>query len=443
MTDYPRPFASEHEPRTDARPRTDLGNHSLQFWLTVLGLGCISLMAMMWGASNALATKGSEKLLRIGLLLPKLKNNHGDRKADAFRMSEPETSELAHPKERETPAPPPPEGAREVAAVIDHPRVTIEAPVPRHPTERSETAEPPPVAASEPGLHLIPRVESTPASQPSPPTETKAVACPDPVVYLQPCTSQRGDSPMMRNWKTLTMYSLLTTASVVFVPQPILAGGDKTPIKVEGVDELKKTLEELVKRVGALESKKLSKAEEDALAEIFRTELRKLENGAIADLKKSMERDVASLQTELLKQKALLDAYKLQIDDLNKKVLAGGAGSPAVDKAFMEELRGSIKALNETIAKFGPTDKRLSMSPPNATTTTGRVVIVNLYAEDLLFIINGTPHRVPALTTFPLDNIPVGTLRYEVVANRWGTVQSRSVSLAAGETYTLTASHPR
>src|SRR5688572_28685370 len=124
----------------DFRSKYDERGPSLRFWAIVIGLGCVSLFTVMWGASGALASKGSEKLLRIGLLFPKLKGNHGDRKADAFRMSEPEPNESAHPKEWKTPAPPPPpNGAREIAAVFDQPKVTIEAaPLPSGPAPTTE-----------------------------------------------------------------------------------------------------------------------------------------------------------------------------------------------------------------------------------------------------------------------------------------------------------------
>src|SRR4051812_39305505 len=106
MTYFPSEPTSENEANTGlrlrrrARPGPDDGRTSLMFWLTVLGLGCVSLGLMTWGASSALSQKGSEKLLRVSLLLPKLKSIYGERKANAFRKSEPEPSDLAHPRDR-------------------------------------------------------------------------------------------------------------------------------------------------------------------------------------------------------------------------------------------------------------------------------------------------------------------------------------------------------
>jgi hypothetical protein len=59
--------------------------------------------------------KFDENCLRDGKRLPKLKISHGDEGRSAFRMSEPDLSELAHPKERHLP---PRLGA---AAMIDSP----------------------------------------------------------------------------------------------------------------------------------------------------------------------------------------------------------------------------------------------------------------------------------------------------------------------------------
>src|ERR1051325_6975118 len=345
MTDSP-------QPRDFDEP-----GHTLRFWAIVVGLACLALFAMMWGASSALATKGSEKLLRIGLLLPKLKGNHGDRKADAFRMSEPEPSELAHPKEREIAAPPHPAGAREIAAVFDLPKVTI-VEAAKH-SGPAPTPEPPRFVADEPGLQPIPDIP-----RPLSHEEKGAMECTDPVVFLKPCAPARGESPMMRNWKTLTMYSLLTTASVVCAPQPILGQDGK-------------------KEPPAPETKKLSEADQEAIAGIIRAEMKKLQDGALAD----MNKNITKLQLDQLALKIQLEAYK----GLVEKLLAGQ--TPAVDKAFMEELRSSIKSLNETlkaqnetIARLAPSEKRTALYPSNGATNAGRVVIVNLYGTDLLFI---------------------------------------------------------
>jgi hypothetical protein len=379
-----------------------------------LTLGLVALIFTSWAGSVILAKKGSEKILRVDLLLPKLKSSHGERKVDAFRMLEPESSELAHPK------------------------IKIEE-TPAHVSFPAATQEPP---RANPGLNLIKPIDLTPIE-----------ICGDPVIYQQPCAPQRGDSPMMRNWKTLTMFSLLTAATYAYVPPPLFAG-EQNPGKINGIEELQNSIKELTKSVRALENKKLSATDQETIAETVRTEIKKLENGPLADLKRDLgtvKTDVTGLLSEQAKLKAELEGQKLLIKilgedivNLNKKLLAAGSSTaPGVDKTFMEQFNSSIKMLNETIAKLGPTEKRTSMSMPNATTSNlGRVVIVNLYTQDLLFTLNGMDIRVPARTTKTVENIPVGSLRYSVFSDRWGVLQSQTTSLAPNDTFTLTASNP-
>jgi hypothetical protein len=370
------------------------GRHTVLFWLCVFGLGCVALVTATWGASAVLARKGSEKLLHVERLFPKLNSIHGERKADAFRMSEPEPSESAHPKERKTQAP-------MLPAVIDNPKAAI-VPTPH----QADGPEPPRLASSEPGLHLITQVELTP-----PLVET----CDDPIIYVQQCTNQRGDSPMIRNWKTLTMYSLLSAAAIAFAPQPavVFATEKNQPAKAD----------------------KLSDADKDAIADILRKELKKLEDGVLATLQKrvdTLEGKLSALQLEQL-------GHKILIDQLTKRLDATSA-SPVVDKAMMD----TLKAIQDGIAKLAPTEKRSSAYPANGTATnTGRVRLINNYSEDLLFIINGLRYRAPANTSRLVENIPVGPVNIEVAADRFGIFNRQAPTLAAGDTFTLTANPPR
>ena len=268
---------------------------------------------------------------------------------------------------------------------------------------------------------------------------------------------------MIRNWKNLAMYSLLSAAAVTFVPQPSLVFAQEK-VDVKGIDELQKSIQELVKRIDMLEKKKVPALDQDALTDVLRAEIKKLESGALADLSRKVKTvgedvldvksDIAGLKSTQLQQKLDLEKHKKQIELLSeeiailqKRLLAGNSAvspAPAVDKAFMEEFRSSLKSLQETIAKMGPTKERISLSPPSgATTNMGRVMLVNLYTDDLLFLVNGTPYRVPAGKSRMVDNVPVGTLQYLVHSDRWGTLENRSTNLAGGDTFTLTASNPR
>ena len=167
----------------------------------MLVLGGVSLAGTTWAASNALAQKGSEKLLRVDLLLPKLKSIHWERSAGPLHLFGP----AANAKERQPAAPhvPPPKHGDN--------NVTV------HETPHHSSDPAPKVYAA---LPLVPPIVD---------------ACDEPAVYLNPCTSQRGDSPMMRNWKTLTMYSLLTAAAATFAPPPLLMAADDNK---ESIDKL-------------------------------------------------------------------------------------------------------------------------------------------------------------------------------------------------------------
>ena len=155
----------------------------------------------------------------------------------------------------------------------------------------------------------------------------------------------------------------------------------------------------------------------DKLQESINKVLEKMTN-----LEKNFDKvaaDQAALKLEQLKLRAELDAYKTVVDDLVKK-LGSGSPAPVVDKAFMDELRASLKAMNETIAKFGPGEKRMSMYPAtNGNPLPARVVFVNMYNEDLLVTLNGMQYLVPARTTRTMEGVATGVLRYEVFSFRW------------------------
>jgi hypothetical protein len=250
--------------------------------------------------------------------------------------------------------------------------------------------------------------------------------CDDPIIYVQQCTNQRGDSPMIRNWKTLTMYSLLSAAAVAFAPQQavVFATEKNLPTNTDGQD------------------KKLSDADKDAIAGILRQELKKLEEGVLANLQKSinsLEGKVSELQNEQTKHKLHIEQQKFLIDQLTKRLDAASA-SPVVDKAMMD----TLKAIQDGIAKLAPTEKRSSAYPANGTAaSTGRVMLVNQYSDELLFIVNGVGHRLPPQTSKFVENIPVGAVGIEVFSTRFGVFSRQATTLAGGETFTLTANPPR
>lgn len=450
MNYYPAPHATAEDVTGTnrwrrSRPVDDDQRTSNLFWLTVFGLGCVSLLCVTLAASSALAKKSLEKTLQSTLLLPKLKSSHGERKADASRMSEPVPGELAHPKDRKTTEIPPhlPPVVEQTSA-LEFPKI----PAPTH--------EP---AMADALLSPIPKVELV--QEPS-----LFDICQDPVIFLQACKTHRGDSPMIRNWKTLTLYSLLSAATVVYVPQPSLAGGEPkkdAPVRVEGLDELRTAITELTKRITSLENKKAPETDQDAIIGVIKAEMKKLEAGMLKDLtgtiqgvgaevqgvKKSVESlqgDINNIKTQQITQKSQLDIHRAMIDQLmedRKKPVANTTPAiPAVDKTGLDEIRAKLNAIENAIAKLSPTDKRISLSPPTgATANMGRVMLINLSADELLFTVNNASYRLAPRSSKMLD-VPAGSLRYEVFSERWKILDRQTTNLTSGETFTLAASIP-
>jgi hypothetical protein len=405
MNYYPAPPSGANEPASRSsswrrgRPGGGDQRTSHLFWLTVFGLGCVSLVCVTWGASTALATKGGEKTLLASVLLPKLNNSYREPTAMPSRL--------------------PP--------VVEH----LGGMELERPSIHFATAEPPHVASE---LALPSLFEM----------------CDDPIVYVQPCTPQRGDSPMIANWKTLTLYSLLSAATVAFVPPPILA-----QVQDAAPDDLSKKISDLTKRVGNLEDKKPAGLDNETVIKALEAEFKKMETILLGELNRKLQGvsdDIKGLKTEMAAIKEEQVRRKIQIDQLAEEVLLlqkkkqvadNGPGVP-LDKTSLDEIRSRLNAIQDAISKFGPSDRRLSMSPPNgAATNAGRVMLVNLYNDELLFIVNGASHRLPPGGSRLLENVPAGSLNYEVVSGIFGQVDRRLTSLAGGETFTLTASNSR
>lgn len=389
------------------RPDGADGETPILFWLAVLGLGCVTFFTAALGASAWLGQKAPERLLRLGLWFPKLNHNHGDRKASAFRMSEPEVSELAHSKDRKSPESPMP------PVVIAPPQGALI--VPRH------FGEEPPRVAPPLGLLPIAPVELAPTVE----------TCRDPVVFLHACAPHQGDSPMIRNWKTITMYSLLTVAAIIMPPPAMILAQD-----AKG-DDLQKSIQKLIERIDKLE-KKTPTLDQDELAKIIRDELK----SSLGELNKkvtAIQADHTWYKLHIEKQKEDLNKLALEVESLRRK---STEGTPSVDKAFLEEMRNAFKAINETLAKIGPTKVQTSMSPPINGAAKGRIMLVNLYNENLLFLINGKDYVIPAGKSRLVEDLPAGPLHYRV---HWknGILVDQSTSIAGGETFTLTAATQR
>ena len=133
-----------------------------------------------------------------------------------------------------------------------------------------------------------------------------------------------------------------------------------------------------------------------------------------------------------------VEKMRLDMETLQKRT-ANIALYPPSDKASLDEIRGQLKQIEQTLNRI-PTTPRVAFSPP--TPRTGRIVLANSYPDTyLLFLINDRSYRVAAGQAATIDNMPAGSFTYEVISPIAGSGGRYTRVLEPGETYTLTA-HP-
>jgi outer membrane murein-binding lipoprotein Lpp len=444
MTFYLRQPNSVDEPLAGrsywhrGRAAPDDQSISLLFWLAVFVLGWAALILVNWGVSAVFAKNNAEKPLLGTVILPKLNISQGEKKANAFFPSQTLSSALDPLKER---------NGTEVPPVVEQ----------LHKTE----GEHPAFSTPEPELLLttLPRLDALPAGL----VET----CDVPVVYLKPCTLQREDSPMIRTWKTLTLYSLLSAATVMYVPQPAVLAqeGHGKGASSEELNKLTKSIKELSDRIKALEDKKGDIVSYDAIKKEIEAgfkDLRKDIKDDIKDVSKNVDTlsknvdtlhknvndlrgELYKLQLQVGKHESKIDYLAKEIDELHRrKVGEGPLTAPAVDKLGLDEIRRDLNSIKDTIAKMAKTTVSSSAYPNGTTTTTAvaRVKLTNLLANDVGFTINNVNYRVPG-GFYKEVEVPVGLLRYDIFTDRWGYLDRQVTSLSNGEILNLTAYNPR
>ncbi len=466
---FPNPW------RRSRREEEGSGSGNL-FWLSVLFLGAISLICISWGASSAVTTGGGEKSLRIAPIIPKF--NIIDKLLHPRQAGPIETNEppLLQPTAEVPPPPPPPPNTgslpRMVAMTPDWPDL-----LPRS----TPTVEPPLITTD---LGPVPSSRTEPVKAP--------VELLLPGVSLDPLIhasfyglGKPGETPMVRYLRIMTMYPFLAAAFPA-VPSFVHAGG-QPPLVSNDIEtkKLRDAIEALTahmrtqpttqrSELSTLDVRKLS---EEISAQItydlgrkitdvsdklkglvnetdsFKSRLNKIDD-SLADLKRfqedynrekrstkdrldELDKAVANLEKDLraIRKTAVVEvptapvaAAPLPLEKVNDKSLA----------AF-EELKQRIDALSKSVARLdtpAPSATRTSLAPP---TTHAKVMLVNQHDEDLLFIVNGQPHRVAPKKNQLIDNVVPGAMTYEVVSPTWGRQANQTVSLAANETFTVTA----
>ena len=220
---------------------------------------------------------------------------------------------------------------------------------------------------------------------------------------------------MLRNWRTFVLPSFVV--AVLAAPAPVLAVGERQAAKdkvkpiQEQLEELKQSLDEAFRHVG--EDMKAIKKEVKSLRD-ERT-----------DLQLTLQRQIADLKTDL--------------DALKRRLPADVRLYPDGDKGALEEIRSRLAQMENTLARLQSQNARVAMSPPAGT---GRILLVNTYPAELLFVINGQSQRVAPGATLAVEGVPAGDVTYEAIAPNWGVVRRSTTPLAPGQTLTLTAAMP-
>lgn len=227
---------------------------------------------------------------------------------------------------------------------------------------------------------------------------------------------------MICNWKTLSLAALLTTAATV-TPVQAQVAADTTDVK-KLLERLEKSIIDMDQKIGQ--------------------DMQSLKNSNM-----QLQNDLTPLKEEILKHRLKLDVanstikqLEIQVgklgqdlEDLKKRLPASGVALyPPADKGTLDDIKTKLGQLEDILGKM-QSSARVSLSPASQ----GRVILVNLYNEDLLFVVNQKQYRVAPNTTVTLDNQPAGSLSYEVISGIWGLRARNNTTLLANETFTLTA----
>jgi hypothetical protein len=300
---------------------------------------------------------------------------------------------------------------------------------------------PEPVALPEPPAPVPaprPVVAELPVAVPAPPPEPEVVLPPEPPRLLPPavleapaCMSiyvpQRGETPMMRNWKLLALPAVLT-AALSATPTVVTAGGqgDADKSVLERLEKMDKSIQDAFKKI----SDEMLLLKGDAL--IAKASIQKAQEKI-----DQLEKDMAQTLREVAK-------LHLEVDDLRKRAPSvTQALYPPPDKANLDDIRSRLGKIELDLARIA-SSSRTSLSPPPVLlpAPVGRLRLINDYSEDLLFLVNGRSYRVAPGTTEVLEGVPAGAFTYEVISPTWGLRARNTPVLAAGEMFTISARIP-
>lgn len=236
---------------------------------------------------------------------------------------------------------------------------------------------------------------------------------------------------MIRNWKTLALYSLLAVAPVA-APMPAAAADVDEPTQ-KRIDGMLSTMGDAIKALN-LATQGIGELRKDVRA--TQTDIENLKTTAV-----KLRADVDGSGTRMDDLQKLINNLDAEVKYLRKRLNESSVPSalPSLDKASLEDLKRHLISIEQAILRLKPAEpeSRVALSPP---APTGRILLSNLYNEELLFVINQQKLRVPPGTAVPLEAVPAGPFTYEVMSPTFGLVRARTAAtLPANETFTLTA----
>jgi len=214
---------------------------------------------------------------------------------------------------------------------------------------------------------------------------------------------------MLRNWKLFGV----TTMIVFALTTPAPAGDKDGPPPDDKIKALETKIDKLIESIaGSFRDAKLD-------ANAIRDELKAFK----MDTKLKM--DLATRGLELLDER--LGRLRQDVDSLKN----GGTKAyyPPDGKDVVAELRAEIAQLRLIIAKSSP-----GSQPIVTTGTTGQLMVVNRYPEEILLMVNGAEQgRIPANSSRVIQGLPLGAVTYEIISPTWGSSGIRRSNILAGD----------
>lgn len=160
----------------------------------------------------------------------------------------------------------------------------------------------------------------------------------------------------------------------------------------------------------------------------------------LQDQDSATAQQVAGIKIQLSVLQETITGLQKDLDGVKSKIIQTEKSIslyPPADKQSLEEMRERLARMEKLLQDLQARPPYVAGSSPVPVPATGRIVVVNNSTEELLLLLNGQSQRVPAGSTLPLENRPVGTFSYEVISPTYGSLRRSSPALTAGETFTI------